>query len=66
MTFNNSFSDKIQLYVYDIQGKLVFSKSKYIENGKINLNVSELRSGLYFLKINNGQGEVTKKLIVHW
>jgi hypothetical protein len=51
-----------EIRVYDLQGKLVLD-NLLIEH-KMTLDVSNLSKGLYFLKFENGNNIVTKKLII--
>ncbi|MFD2914315.1 DUF7619 domain-containing protein [Psychroserpens luteus] len=51
------------LSVYDIQGKLVLEHS-ISETQNLELNVSDLQSGMYFMKLNTGTKELVKKLII--
>ena len=51
------------LSVYDIQGKLVLDRIISQEQN-VALNVSDLQSGLYFVKLNTGTKEIVKKLII--
>lgn len=63
--FSKSTSNKIQLGVYDIQGKLILEDKRELQNNATMLDISNLRSGMYFLKINDGTGQMTQKLIVN-
>jgi hypothetical protein len=65
LRFNKDTKGKVKLGIYDIQGKLIFNQKRPIENNLINLDVSNLKSGLYFLKVKNGIGEATHKLILN-
>ena len=51
------------LSVYDIQGKLVLDRIISQEQN-VALNVSDLQSGMYFVKLNTGTKEIVKKLII--
>ncbi|WP_425076010.1 T9SS type A sorting domain-containing protein [Psychroserpens sp. S379A] len=51
------------LRVYDIQGKLVIERPISNEQN-LELNVSNLQSGLYFVKLNTSTKEMVKKLII--
>ncbi|WP_425076011.1 T9SS type A sorting domain-containing protein [Psychroserpens sp. S379A] len=51
------------LRVYDIQGKLVIERPISNEQN-LSLNVSNLQSGLYFVKLNTSTKEMVKKLII--
>ncbi|WCO00742.1 T9SS type A sorting domain-containing protein [Psychroserpens ponticola] len=54
---------KATLSIYDIQGKLVLEQS-ISETQNLELNVSDLHSGLYFVKLNTATKEMVKKLII--
>ncbi len=56
-------NEKMQVSVYDITGKLVFQE-KEIFNSHYSLNLSKINSGIYFLKIIEGNKQVTKRLMV--
>jgi hypothetical protein len=50
----------MQVQVYDVLGKMV--KSETLSNNT--LDVSNLNTGLYILKITQNQNSVTKKLVI--
>lgn len=51
------------LSIYDIQGKLI--KERTISNEQnLELSVSDLQSGMYFVKLNTATKEMVKKLII--
>ncbi len=52
-----------QFLIFDMQGKLIFEKSINAYYNKIDL--SYINDGVYILKINNGSGSSTQKLIVN-
>ena len=60
-TFTN-----VTIEVYDVQGKLVMSESDVdaFENNYYELNTSELKEGIYILKVNNGETVNTTKIQV--
>lgn len=64
LNFNQNINKTIKINIYDIQGKSVYAKTKEITETSFRMNVSELSKGMYFLKVNNGISETTKKLIV--
>jgi hypothetical protein len=47
---NQLISDKLQINIYDISGKIIHSTT--VSNNKINLDVNHLENGVYFLQIN--------------
>ena len=60
---SNPSSALTEIKLYNITGQEIYSKYHEVNNNKINLNVSNLKTGLYFLKIkSNGQTSIVKKL----
>jgi hypothetical protein len=47
--------------VLDITGKIVISEA--INGSKTTLNTAGLNNGVYFVRINNGESVITKRLI---
>ena len=57
--------DGIQtLKIFDITGKLVYS-NEYSNTGNIEVNVSEFKKGIYFLKIENQTNSYCKKVVIN-
>ncbi|WP_299224674.1 T9SS type A sorting domain-containing protein [uncultured Psychroserpens sp.] len=52
----------VSLGIYDIQGKLILSRS--LSEIQTDLNISNFQSGMYFVKLNTGHKEWIKKLII--
>ncbi len=65
LKFNQSFSNLINIDTYNIQGKLVLSSKLQLKNNSSKLDVSKLTSGLYLLKIVDGERSITKKLFIN-
>ncbi|MGK0296230.1 MAG: hypothetical protein ACI884_002407 [Ulvibacter sp.] len=49
--------------IYNLQRQKVFSEEITPENGKINLTVSEISSGIYLLKLTSEGNTITRKLV---
>lgn len=47
-----SFLNKLEVEVYNIQGKLVKSSSEKVNNGKVTLATNNISNGIYFIKLN--------------
>ncbi|MDT0557299.1 endonuclease [Ichthyenterobacterium sp. W332] len=62
---NNSFTvettQNLNLEIYDVLGKIVFSKTVGANTSTI--DISNLNSGIYLIKLNSGGRSFTKKLI---
>lgn len=62
----NSQSEKVLMEMYDLGGRLIHTQS--LENiGETNntINLTNLSTGIYMLKITDGNREATKKLILN-
>ena len=55
--------NKANLSIYDIRGKLILQQTIF-EERNLDLNVLELQSGIYFVKINTPHTKIVKKLII--
>ncbi len=64
INFNEVLSENMSISIFDIQGKLVLSKKSLDLDNEASLDISNLESGMYFVKLKNGQQLATKKLIV--
>lgn len=56
------FTEKAVISIYDIQGKMVYKRNAQGSN-RIQIN-SQLKTGLYMVRINSNAGSFTKKLMV--
>ncbi|WP_047547916.1 T9SS type A sorting domain-containing protein [Psychroserpens sp. Hel_I_66] len=64
VTINWNKSDLVSVRIFDASGKLTyFTKNVNIYEPKT-IDVSNYSTGLYFVKINNLEGSVTKKLMI--
>jgi hypothetical protein len=57
----NSNGHLLNVEVLDITGKIVISEA--INGSKTTLNTAGLNNGVYFVRINNGESVITKRLI---
>ena len=57
-------TEKMKISVFDITGKLVF-KENNIFNTHYTLDLSNINKGIYFLKVNDGNKQFTKRLMIH-
>ena len=67
ITLFSNFSDVITINILDVQGKLVEQKNKVaIHSGSSTLDVTtNLKPGLYILKIEGNSNMHTKKLLIN-
>ncbi|MFD2916348.1 T9SS type A sorting domain-containing protein [Psychroserpens luteus] len=64
VTINWNKSDLVSVRIYDALGKLMYFTKNINISEPTTIDVSNYSTGLYFVKINNLQGSVTKKLII--
>ncbi len=57
----NSNGHLVNVEVLDITGKIVITEA--INGSKTTLNTASLNNGVYFIRINNGENVITKRLI---
>lgn len=60
---NITNAENTSIQIYDVLGKLILSKDNISINEE--LNVSNFRTGTYFIKISNDQNVTTKKFVVN-
>ena len=65
LSFGKVNANTIKVNIYNIQGKQILKSSETLQNKSVTLDISNLKSGLYFIKVNDGNSETTKKLIVN-
>ena len=67
VAFDSPIRETYYLTIHDVQGKNVFSTTLLLnqfDNRKFILNIAELKSGVYFIQVNNKQHTLaTKKFI---
>ncbi len=54
-----------KVFLYDIQGRVLVSKKLNINVSNNFINTNSLSSGIYFIKINSGQKNKSKKIIIN-
>ena len=67
----NPFKDKLQIlssgisniYIYSIDGALLYTQEAEIENSNISINTQDFKSGIYLLKTRSGIQEKTYKIV---
>ena len=63
--FNLNKQGKVDISVYDIAGKLVKKSVKTYTSGlhTVNMDISKIPQGVYFVRVNTGNNTFTRKLI---
>ncbi|NQY30431.1 MAG: T9SS type A sorting domain-containing protein [Flavobacteriaceae bacterium] len=64
IVFKNE-SSSVKFSVYDVTGKIVYSKQTKQFSNKHELNLNTLSTGVYFLEIENDNKVTTKKLVIN-
>lgn len=67
ISFNSIEKERHTLIIQNIKGQQVLNESIPIQNGLASkvIDVSQFKSGIYFVKVVNGSSIVTKKLVVN-
>lgn len=63
LDFGKKNFGKAEVSVSDVLGKAIL-KTNFTATGKQKLNVSEIGTGIYFIKINTSSGVATKKIMI--
>ena len=58
---SSNLNNSLGIQIFNVLGKSV----KKLHTNKKSINISDLNSGIYFVRIKNGENYVTKKLIVN-
>jgi hypothetical protein len=64
--FETSFNGSVDLAVYDINGRIVYSKQERVVSGSnnININTSRLQTGTYYATLTSGESRQVAKIMV--
>jgi len=60
----NITSQHIQLYVYDMTGRIL-SSANYTNPDDMRLDVSALAGGVYMVRLDDGEHQITQKLLIN-
>jgi hypothetical protein len=61
--FNMEIRKTVNVLILDTQGKTVLKTSAETDNGKIEISTADLPSGTYYLKVENAQHHLFKKIV---
>ncbi len=65
VSLNSSLSDKITVTVYDIRGRKIYDTTfENASNFNHAINLNSVQSGMYLVKVSDGDKQATKKIIV--
>ncbi len=66
LTYCSNTAGNVQLIVYGKTGEILFAKTCHVIIGENNyqLNLSDLKTGLYHLQLNNGSEQGGVKLVI--
>ncbi len=57
-------SQKVEISVFDVRGKKIYSENRYLKQGGSSISINRpLKSGIYFYKINTELGVLSGKII---
>ena len=61
---SNFLNKEVNIYFYDLQSRLIFSKRLLVKTLSMDMNVSSYPAGLYILEVTNNSSVITQKLII--
>ncbi len=63
--FDNAINDSVNVNVYDLSGRSVYNKDfETSSNFNENINLTNIKSGMYLVRILDGDRMVTKKIVI--
>jgi photosystem II stability/assembly factor-like uncharacterized protein len=63
LTVTAPFHLEADMYIFDVQGKLLAYHSNLTVNGSVSVPVDQLMAGVYFLRMATPRGSLTKKFV---
>lgn len=63
VSLNDNYSGKTQAVIYSADGKQVFRSASEVARGELNLEVTGLTPGIYFLEVTTDRGTLHRKLV---
>ena len=57
----NSCDEKRRITLYDLLGKDLINFERQLDNGNTSIDLSNLKTGIYFIKINSDEISTIKK-----
>jgi hypothetical protein len=61
---SSKFKDEVQrVELVDIFGELVFSREVYRNSDPVEIDISHLSAGIYFVKISFGNSIITERIV---
>lgn len=65
VTLNSSSSEKVMITVYDIRGRKIYDNAfENSSNFNQRINLNSVQSGMYLVKVSEGDKQATRKIIV--
>jgi len=65
ISFDNYNPELVQLQIMSLDGRKVFEKLIEYKNSRLNINLSHLENGAYFLSVRSNEKLVTKKIFIN-
>jgi hypothetical protein len=60
----NTFKNNVLINIIDITGREVYQEDSHARFGIMNVDISHLQNGTYFVLLNDGQRKLVKKLVI--
>ncbi len=64
--FNSKTGKDVKIDIYDVRGRVIFNNVYLNNTPEFNetINLNNVQSGMYLVNVNDGNGQVTKRIIV--
>lgn len=63
ITIENPYGQAFLIKIYDLEGNVV--KREHIPSDKIQIDVQDLRNGVYILDFSSAEKNLQEKLVIH-
>ena len=64
LEFSSGLNQHIEIQIFNVMGNMVLSEKRFCQRS-VNLDVSKLRSGIYFIRVSDESGRVySRKLLI--
>lgn len=63
ISFGTQYSERIELQISDMQGRMVMMETISASEGNYSLNLSQLKTGTYILFMDNGRRSYSQKIV---
>lgn len=65
MDLSNLKTNNVSISIYDVSGREIYKKHNNIDDNKININLTNVTTGLYYVSIITNSQVITKKIVIN-